>query len=73
MISVHRVRGEASCVCPPDMFGSRQSKSTGETLPKQDIAMQVAQDNNRISAGDYGALDMNNAENHLKIKREVVD
>jgi hypothetical protein len=55
------------------MFGSRQSKCTGETLPKQDIAMQVAQDNNRISAGDYGALDMNNAENHLKIKREVVD
>ena len=71
IIIAHGVRVEACVSLGRDGIGSRQSKTTGETLSKQVVVRQFAWANHGILAGDDLVLDTMNTENDSETKWEV--
>jgi len=69
----HRVGVEASFSLEQDVIGWRQSKTTGETLPKKPVVRLFARANNRILAGADPALDTTNSENNSEMKKQAED
>jgi hypothetical protein len=62
---------EASVSLRRDVFGWRQSKTTGVMLGEMVVVRGFAPMNNRILAGDCAPLDTVETVNHLELKKEV--
>jgi len=67
----HGVGVEASFSLGRDVSGWRQSKTTGETLPKKVVGRKFARANNGILAGTDPELDIANTENDSELKKEA--
>jgi len=67
----HSVGVQASFSLGQDSIGSRESKTTGETLWEKVVVRQFDRANNGVLAGDCTALDIAQTENDLALKKEA--
>jgi len=70
-IILHGVGVEASLSLGRDVIGSRQSKTTGETLCEKVVVRQFARANNGILACADSVLDTMKTENDSEMKKEA--
>jgi len=67
----HGVKVEASFSLGREVIRLRQWKITAETVREKVIVMKFARANNRLLPGDDLVLDTTNADNDMKMLREV--